>query len=114
MSLIHEIHNQKPVVRYTLFGLAVVSMLAVVGFFGITALQRDMFMALHSDPQERADFLAQQDARRPKPLAALSRIAGSVTASIGSLFGFDRNAGFDRGGQQGDTQGGVHLLPLSK
>jgi len=113
MSLIHEIHQQKPVVRYTLFGLAIFTVLAVVGFFGITALQRDMFMALHSDPQEQADFIAQQDANRPKPLAALSRVAGAMTASIGSLFGIDRNAGFDRGGQEGDTQGGVHLLPLS-
>lgn len=114
MSLVHEIHNQKPAVRYTLFGLAIVTALAVVGFFGITALQRDMFMALHTDPQERADFIAQQDASRPKPLAALARISGSLTASIGSLFGIDRNAGFDRGGQQRDTQGAVHLLPLSK
>lgn len=114
MSLIHEIHNQKPAVRYTLFGLAILTALSLVGFFGITALQRDMFMALHSDPQERADFLAQQDAGRPKPLAALAHVANSLTASIGSLFGIDRNAGFDRGGQPGDTQGAVHLLPLSR
>ncbi len=114
MSLIHEIHEQKPAVRYALFGLTVITVLAVVGFFGITALQRDMFMALHSDPQERADFIAQQDAGRPKPLAALSRAAGALTASIGSLFGIDRNAGFDRGGQQGTIPDAVHLLPLSK
>lgn len=114
MSLINEIHSQRPAIRYALFGLAVFTALAVVGYLGITSLQRDMFMALHSDPQEREEYLAQQDARRPKPLAALSRIAGSLTASIGSLFGFDRNAGFDRSGQQGDTQGGVHLLPLSE
>jgi hypothetical protein len=114
MSLIHEIHNQKPAVRYALFGLAVVTVLALVGFFGVTALQRNMFMALHTDPQERADFLAQQDANQPKPLAALARIAGSLTASIGSLLGFDRNAGFDRGGQEDTIQGGAHLLPLSQ
>ncbi|MEK9209171.1 MAG: hypothetical protein AAB910_03795 [Patescibacteria group bacterium] len=114
MSLINEIHEQRPAVRYALFGLTVITVLAVVGFFGITALQRDMFMALHSDPQERADFIAQQDAGRPKPLAALSRVANSLTASIGSLLGIDRDAGFDRGGQESDTRGGVHLLPLSQ
>lgn len=71
-------------------------------------------MALHTDPQERADFLAQQEASRPKPLAALSRVAGSLTASIGSLLGIDRGAGFDREDQQDTIQGGVHLLPLSQ
>lgn len=114
MSLIQEIHNQKPVVRYTLFGLTVFTALALVGFFGVTSLQREMFMALHSDPQERADFLARQDARRPKPLAALTRAAESLTASIGSLLGFDRDAGFDRSSKQDDTTGGVHPLPLSQ
>ena len=114
MSLINEIHEQRPAVRYALFGLTIITVLAVVGFFGVTALQRDMFMALHSDPQERADFIAQQDAGRPKPLAALSRVANSLTASIGSLLGINRDAGFDRGGQESDTRGGVHLLPLSQ
>lgn len=114
MSLIQEIHNQKPAVRYALFGLAVVTVLAVVGFFGVTAIQREMFMALHTDPQERSDFLAQQDARSPKPLAALVRVASSLTASIGSLLGFNRNAGFDKSVREGDTSGDVHPLPLSQ
>lgn len=114
MSLIDEIHHQRPAIRYTLFGLAVITTIAAVGLFGVTTLQRNLFMALHTDPQERADFLARQDASRPKPLVALSRITGSLTASIGSLFGIDRDAGFDRSEQPGDTQGVVHLLPLSK
>lgn len=114
MSLIHEIHDQKPMVRYTLFGLAVIVAVSFVGYFGVTALQRNMFMALHTDEQERQDFIAQQDASRPKPLAALSRMAGALTASIGSLLRIDRDAGFDRGGQQDNTQDGVHLLPLSQ
>jgi len=114
MSLIHEIHNQKPAVRYALFGLAVITAVTMVGYFGVTTIQRNMFMALHTDEQERQEFIARQEAGRPKPLAALARIAGSLTASIGSLLRIDREAGFDRGGQQDNTQDGVHLLPLSQ
>ena len=114
MSLINEIHNQKPAVRYALFGLAAFTALVVVGYFGVTAIQRSMFMALHSDPQEQQEFLAQQEANSPKPLAALARIAGSLTASIDSLLHINADAGFDRNARQDDTQGDVHLLPLSK
>ena len=114
MSLINEIHNQKPSVRYALFGLAAVTALSIVVYFGFTALQRNMFMALNSNEEERQEFLASQEARRPKPFAALARAAGSLTASIGSLLNINHEAGFDRGGQQDNTQDGVHLLPLSK
>jgi hypothetical protein len=114
MSLIEEIHNQKPAVRYTLFGLAVFTVLSVIGYFGITAMQRSMFMALHPDPQEQQAFIAQQEANSPKPLAALAHIAGALTASIGSLLHINGNAGFDSNGQQDTIQGDAHLLPLSK
>jgi hypothetical protein len=114
MSLIHEIHSQKPAVRYTLFALSAVVVLSVVGFFGITSFQRVAFMALHSDPQEQADFLAQQDAQQPQIFDAIARAASSLTASIGSLVGWDTNAGFDRSGRAADTTGSVHLLPLSQ
>jgi hypothetical protein len=114
MSIIHEIHGQSPFVRYTLFGLAIISAVSVVGYFGFTTIQRDMFVALHADPQEQADFIAQQEANRPKPLAALARMSSSLTASIGSMLHINSNAGFDRGGREDNTQGGVHLLPLSE
>ncbi len=114
MSLIDEIHNQKPAVRSTLFVLALIIVAAVVGFLGFTSLQRDSFMAFHSDPQERAEFLAQQEARGPNPLAAIARAAGALTARIGSLFGFNTDAGFDKDSQQDTMQGEPHLLPLSQ
>lgn len=114
MSFIHEIHNQKPVVRYALFGLSLAITFSVIGFFGITALQREVFMTFHTDAKERADFLAQQERRQPKPLAAVTRVARSMTASIGSLLGFNPDAGFDRNEQRADTHDAVYLLPLSR
>lgn len=109
MSLITEIHNQKPAVRYALFVFSVVLAVSVIGFFWFGNIQERMFMALHSDPAEQAAFLAARDAQGLHPLAAISRGLGSLTASIGSLLGFDRSKGFDRPAGQ-DT---VHLLPLS-
>lgn len=113
MSLIHEIHSQKPAVRSALFILSAVVVLSVVGFFGISSFQRVAFMALHSDPQQQADFIAQQDAQQPQVFVGIARAAHSLTASIGSLVGWDSNAGFDRSGREADTHDGVHLLPLS-
>lgn len=113
MSLIEELHNQRPVVRHTLFVLSVIVALAVVGFFGVASLQRAMYAALHT-PQEQEAFAAQQKMQLPDPLAFIARATSSLTASIGSLLGFNQNAGFDREEQPGNTQGGVHLLPLSQ
>ncbi len=114
MSIIHEIHNQRPAVRHAFFIFAVVIALSVVGIFTYSSLQRDMFMAFHTDPKEQSDFLAAQQEKGPQPLALISRVASSLTASIGSLVGWNRSAGFDRGSQQDTMQGGVHLFPLSK
>lgn len=114
MSLIHEIHQQRPAVRYTLFALSMIIVISVVGYFGISSIQRNAFLAIHADEQERADFLAQQEARAPKPFVALARIAGSLTAQIGSLLGWEPDAGFDRTENQDNNRGGVYLLPLSQ
>jgi len=114
MSLIHEIHNQRPAVRYTLFALSAAIAVSAVAFMTASTLQKDIFFAMHPDPAEQEEFLARRAEGRPKPLAAISRVAGSLAASIGSLIGWDTDAGFDRGGQQDSMQGGVHLLPLSK
>lgn len=120
MSLIDEIQNQKPVVRHTFFVLSVIIALAVVGLFGVSALYREMYAVLHT-PEERAALAQRQDARIPDPLAFVARAASSLTASIGALIGFDREAGlsagqegFDREEQSSNTHGGIHLLPLSQ
>jgi hypothetical protein len=113
MRLIDEIHNQKPSVRYALFGLSVFVVLSTVGFLWIVGLQRDVFMALHDDPSERAAFVARQSASLPKPIAVVARGVGSVTAAIGGLVGIDSGKGFDRDGSGAHTPGVVHLLPLS-
>ena len=114
MSLIDEIHSQRPIVRHTLSFLS--SSIVVLGavFLVASSVQKDVFFAMHPDPQEQQTFLAKRQEGRPQPLAAISRAAGSLMASIGSLIGWDGSAGFDRGGEAENTQGGVHLLPLSK
>ncbi|MCC6404807.1 MAG: hypothetical protein IT405_00235 [Candidatus Yanofskybacteria bacterium] len=114
MSLIQEIHAQKPAVRYALYGLSLAISLSLVGLFGVSSLQRQAFMALHTDPEEQLAYDQARDARRPKPVAALARAASSLTASIGSLFGWKVDAGFDTEGRVGNDQGGVHPLPLSE
>ncbi|MCC6934528.1 MAG: hypothetical protein IT406_02480 [Candidatus Yanofskybacteria bacterium] len=114
MSLIHEIHAQKPAVRYTLFGLSLLIALSLVGIFGLSALQRQAYLALHTDPGDQQAYDEAVAARRPKPIAAFVRAASSLTASIGSVFGWKSDAGFDTGGRLGNDQGGVHPLPLSE
>lgn len=114
MSLIEEIHNQRPAVRYTMFALASAIVISTVGYFTFSSVQKDIFFATHSDAEEQQAFLTARDAVRPKPLAALARAAGSLTASIASFIGWDRSAGFDRNEQDGSMQGGVHLLPQSE
>lgn len=110
MSLIHEIHNQPRHIRTILWLLSSFLVLAVVGFFWLTGLQRQLFFALHTDAAERAQFVAQQDSSVPHPLAAIGSALGSLTASIGSLIGIDSKKGFDTR-PQNDT---VHPLPLSQ
>jgi len=114
MSLIHEIHNQRPAVRYAMFFLASAIAISTVAFVTASTAQKDLFFATHPEPEAREAYLAKRAESRPKPVAAISRAAGSLMASIGSLIGWDTEAGFDRDGQQDSMQGGVHLLPLSK
>jgi hypothetical protein len=110
MSLLHEIHGQRPMVRRVLWVLSVFLAVSFVGFFWVSSLERQLFAAVQHTPEEEAAFAAQQDARAPKPLAAISRGFSSMTAAIGDLFGFDSSAGFDRE----QVQDKVYLLPLSK
>lgn len=110
MKIIDEIHQQKPVVRYTLFVLSTFVVLSAAGLAWFTDFERDAYFALHEDPAEREAFIAQQDARMPQPLAAVGRGLDSLAASIGSLIGFDEEAGFQTETEY-DT---VHLLPLSR
>jgi len=110
VSLISEIHQQSHAVRLTLWGLSVFAVLSVIGYFWFVAFERDMFLALHQEQAVREEFLAQQDARAPKTLAAIGQAFSGLTASIGSLIGIDPEKGFDRPAPE-DT---VHLLPLSR
>ena len=110
MSLLHEIHNQPPHVRTALWLLSSFLVLGAIGYFWLSGLERELFFALHTDPADRAQFVASQDARVPHPLAAIGSAFGSLSASIGSLFGIDSNKGFDSRTQD-DT---IHPLPLSR
>jgi hypothetical protein len=110
MSLLEEIHNQSHSVRKALWLLSTFIVVSFIGFFWLNALQRSMFIAMHSDPAEQAAFLAKQDARSPKPFAFIGRGFNSLTASIGGMLGLDQSAGFDRI----NAKSKVYLLPLSK
>jgi hypothetical protein len=110
MSLFHDIHSQPLIVRKAMYLMAVVATVGGIGFFWLTSVQRDMFFAIHPDAQERQQFVAQQDERMPQPLATIGKAFGSLTASIGSLMGFDSSRGFDRPAQQDK----VYLLPTSQ
>jgi hypothetical protein len=110
MSLLHEIRSQSRPVRMALWGLSVFTTLSIAGFLWFTSVERQMFMALHTDPEEQQTFLARQEERAPKPLAAMSKALGSLSARIGDFVGFSREEGFDRP----DQQDKVYLLPLSQ
>lgn len=110
MSLLTEIHNQPPRVRNALWILASFFVLATVGYFWLSGLERELFFALHTGADERAQFVASQDSRVPHPFAAIGRAFGSLGASIGSLLGIDAKKGFDTRPQD-DT---IHPLPLSE
>ncbi len=113
MSLIQDIQNQRPAVRYALFGFSVVITVAVIAVFWVFSFQEQVFMAMHPDPAEQQAYLAKQDQYAPKPLAAISKAFGSLTASIGSLIGLDGSKGFDSGRNEEDNQV-AHPLPLSR
>jgi hypothetical protein len=110
MALIHDIRGQSKGVRLLLWALSVFVTLSAFGFVWFTSLEKSMYFAMHSDPKEQAEFLARQEDRTPKPLAAIGRGFGKLAASIGSVLGFDSNAGFDRPAQEDK----VYMLPLSK
>ncbi|MBP6885787.1 MAG: hypothetical protein KBC02_00895 [Candidatus Pacebacteria bacterium] len=114
MSIIHEIQRQHPTVRRALFVMSLVISVSVVGVFTASSVQQTIYFGIHSDPAEQEAFLAAREAGRPQPLAAISKATGSLIASIGSLIGWDTNAGFDSNEKSSNTQGGVHLLPLSE
>ncbi len=114
MSFIHEIHKQKPAVRYAMFGLAVFAVLAAIGFFWLSSVQRDLYAAMNPDKADQQAFEDQQSAALPNPLASIGRGLGSMVASIGSLMGFDSSRGFDRSGSTSHNQDAVYPLPTSK
>lgn len=113
MSFIQEIHNQKLVVRYALFGFSSVLVISFIGLLWFTSMQRDIFMATHNDPTERQAFLDSQESRMPKPLAAIGRATHIFTANIGSLIGWDSSKGFDKTDAVDHDQV-AYPLPLSE
>jgi len=115
MSLIHEIHNQRPLIRHLMFAGAVIIVLSIVGFMTFQSVQQDIFFAMHPSASDQQAFLAERDANLPNPVATISKAAGSFLADIGSLIGWKMGAGFDRGGQQNSihSDDGVHLLPIA-
>jgi hypothetical protein len=114
VNFLEEIRSQHPIVRRIMYWLAVGTTLGTVGFFWFTSIERNMFFAIHSDQQEREQFLARQEERVPQPLAFIGRGFGSLTASIGALLGFDSSKGFDKTGETDHNRDAVHLLPLSR
>jgi hypothetical protein len=86
---------------------------AIIGVFWVFSFQRQVFMAMHSDPAEQQAYIAQQDQYVPKPLAAISKGLSSLTASIGSLIGLDGSKGFDSSKGKDNNQV-AHPLPLSQ
>lgn len=93
-----------------MYWLAVTTTFGIIGFFAFTSIERDMFFAMHTDPQERQEFLARRQAHMPQPVAMMGKALGTLTASIGSILGFDRSRGFDRPVQDDK----VYPLPLSQ
>jgi hypothetical protein len=79
-----------------LFVLSVFVTVSFIGFFWFTGVERRTYMALHDDPEEQTAFLARQEARIPRPIAAIGSMLASMPARIGDFIGFDRSAGFDR------------------
>lgn len=114
MSLIQEIHNQRPAVRHALFGLSVLITVVITGYILYSSMQKDIYFATHPDPEDRQTFLARRAETRPQPIAAISKAAGSLMANIGSLIGWDSDAGFDTSDRQDTLEGEVYLLPLSE
>lgn len=121
MSILQEIRNQHPIVRQVMYWLSIIGTLGIIGFFWLTSAQRNLFFALNTDQSARDQFVAEQNAQVPQPLALISKGLGSLTASIGSLLGFDQSKGLDKTDATGHTQdaaqpdsGQVHLLPLSQ
>lgn len=119
MSLLKEIRRQSPGVRTAFWALSVFVTLSIVGSFWLSSAERQLFFAFERNEQEQEAFLARQEDRGPDVFASIGRGVSSITASIGSLLGFDRASGlpteqaepsFDTGPQE-DT---VYLLPLSK
>ena len=113
MSLIHELQQQRPAVRYALFGFSAVITIAVIAVFWAFSFQEQVYMAMHPDPAEQQAYLARQSQNAPKPLAAISEGFHSLTASIGSLIGLDNSKGFDSGNDTDHNQV-AHPLPLSR
>jgi hypothetical protein len=106
--LLDEIRSQSHGVRVGLFVLSVFVTATFVGFLWFTGIERRMFFAIHDEPEERAAFLARQDARIPAPVAAIGALLESMPARIGDFVGIDRSAGFDRPSGE-DT---VYPLPI--
>lgn len=110
MSFMTEIRSQPPLVRKILWALSSFIAISFIGYFWFTSFEREVFLAWDRTEEEQTAFRERQEARAPKPLAAISKGFGSLTAAIGDLFGFDRSAGFDTTPSE-DT---VYLLPLSE
>ncbi len=113
MSFIQEIRQQKPIVRHTLFVLALVVACSVIGYIGMVTLHRELYAAFHTSAEQQ-ELAQRQQELIPNPIALVARAAGTLTASLGSLFGLRSEVGFDRGGELDNDQGGAHLLPLSQ
>lgn len=112
MSIIKEIHEQPEWLRTLLFGLTVVTVIALGGYMALTSFERGLIMSLN--PEDGEERIARLSQERPNPLRSVREQVGSAVANIGDILGFDASEGFDIEPQKDDNQDRVYLFPLSE
>jgi hypothetical protein len=110
---ISEIRAQRAPVRFAFFVTSSLVVVVSIVYLWLGSFTREAYFALVDDPDQRAAFLARQEERRPQLMAVLGGGLRSLTASIGSLMGFDRSDGLEQDGLDSNGEP-VYQLPLSE
>ncbi|HYU64676.1 MAG TPA: hypothetical protein VEK36_00195 [Candidatus Paceibacterota bacterium] len=84
-SLLEEIRKQPKIVREIMFGLSVVTAVAIVGAVWFRSFEHNLYALMNPDQQTEEKYVAQQEELKT-PLAFLGKAVESLRAMIANFF----------------------------
>jgi len=115
MSFLDEIKKQPRHIREIMFGLCVVTTIALVGMVWFRSFEENLFVLINPEQEKQDKFYADRKDRTPVIYANVTKALGNMRAALYGAFGFfEEYNSKETEVTETELKGEVHELPLSE